>query len=68
MVARVSIPVIGNGDVEYFASLKALFTTGCAGAIIARAGVGQPWLFEKLRSEGRALCQINVARNWAVFY
>ena len=53
MVARVSIPVIGNGDVEDLASLKTLFATGCDGAMIARAGVGQPWLFEQLRQEAK---------------
>jgi tRNA-dihydrouridine synthase B len=48
---QLSIPVIGNGDVKCVDSLKAMLATGCAGVMIARAGVGQPWLFEQLRCE-----------------
>lgn len=52
IAAAVSIPVIGNGDVENAASLKQmLLYTGCAGTMIARAGVGQPWLFQQLAAE-----------------
>ncbi len=28
-----------------------MFATGCAGAMIARAGIGQPWLTKKLIAE-----------------
>ena len=38
MVRRVSIPVIGNGDVEDLASLKTLFATGCDHGTIAASG------------------------------
>ena len=47
-VENSAIPVIGNGDVSDAASLKRLFATGCAGVMISRAGVGQPWLMQKL--------------------
>lgn len=50
-VKRMSIPVIGNGDISDVTSLKRMFATGCAGAMIARAGVGQPWLIKKLQTE-----------------
>lgn len=50
-VERMKIPVIGNGDVKDLASLKTMFATGCAGAMIGRAGVGQPWLIGKLTAE-----------------
>lgn len=50
-VQALSIPVIGNGDVACIESLKKMFATGCAGAMIARAGVGQPWLIGKLMAE-----------------
>lgn len=50
-VEELKIPVIGNGDIRNLNSLKQMFATGCAGVMIGRAGVGQPWLIEKLISE-----------------
>jgi len=47
-VEYMKIPVIGNGDVACVESLKAMFATGCAGIMIGRAGVGQPWLIKNL--------------------
>ena len=50
--AAVTIPVIGNGDVCDTASAKRMFDeTGCDAVMIARASVGQPWLFEKIYQE-----------------
>ena len=50
-VERLSIPVIGNGDIACVESLQKMFATGCAGVMIGRAGVGQPWLIRKLIAE-----------------
>lgn len=50
-VERMKIPVIGNGDIACIDSLKKMFTTGCAGVMIARACVGQPWLIGNLTAE-----------------
>jgi tRNA-dihydrouridine synthase B len=50
-VENLPMPVIGNGDISCVASLKKMFATGCAGVMIARAGVGQPWLIAKLIAE-----------------
>lgn len=50
-VDALDIPVIGNGDIACVDSLKTMLATGCAGVMIARAGVGQPWLIKKLISE-----------------
>lgn len=50
-VEAVKIPVIGNGDVACIDSLKKMFATGCAGVMIARSGMGQPWLIRKLIAE-----------------
>lgn len=52
-VEQVKIPVIGNGDIFDIASLKKMLATGCAGAMIARGGVGQPWLIRNLIAEMR---------------
>lgn len=50
-VEELKIPVIGNGDISCQVSLKKMFDTGCAGVMISRAGVGQPWLIAKLIAE-----------------
>lgn len=50
-VENLKIPVIGNGDIADVDSLKTMFQTGCAGVMIGRAGVGQPWLVRQLISE-----------------
>lgn len=52
-VEQLKIPVIGNGDITCVDSLNKMFATGCAGVMIARAGVGQPWLIGKLIAEIR---------------
>lgn len=50
-VEQLKIPVIGNGDIACVDSLQKMLATGCAGVMIARAGVGQPWLIGKLIAE-----------------
>lgn len=45
----VSIPVIGNGDVDGPLAAKAMFQeTGCDGIMIGRASRGNPWIFQSL--------------------
>jgi nifR3 family TIM-barrel protein len=50
-VNAVTVPVVGNGDVACITSLQKMLATGCAGVMLGRAGVGQPWLIEKLQQE-----------------
>ncbi len=52
-VDALDIPVIGNGNIACLPSLKRMFKTGCAGVMIARAGVGQPWLIQQLISQAQ---------------
>ena len=52
----VSIPVIGNGDVDsYESACDMIDRTGCDGVMIGRAAQGNPWIFGELtaRSEGK---------------
>lgn len=50
-VETLKIPVIGNGDIACTESLQKMFNTGCAGVMVSRAGVGQPWLIGKFIAE-----------------
>ncbi len=50
-VDELKIPVIGNGDIRCVTSLKKMYATGCTGVMLARSGVGQPWLIKKLIAE-----------------
>lgn len=52
IVKSVTIPVIGNGDLGDSDSIKNMFAkTQCAGFMLARASVGQPWLYQKISAE-----------------
>lgn len=45
----VSIPVIGNGDVDSALAAKRLVEeTGCDGIMIGRASQGNPWIFKEI--------------------
>lgn len=48
---RVSIPVMGNGDiVEAKDALEMLKQTGCDAVMIGRAAIGNPWIFSQVTS------------------
>lgn len=50
--AALDIPVIGNGDVKRVADIERMRAdTGCDGVMIARAAIGNPWIFAGLDRE-----------------
>ena len=49
LVNQVSIPVIANGDVDSIEAFEAMLTkTNCAAVMVARAGLGKPWLYAQM--------------------
>lgn len=55
MVNAVSVPIIGNGDIDSFATARRrMEETGCAGVMIGRGALGNPWIFASCKA-GRDL-------------
>lgn len=49
--AAVKIPVFGNGGIADGRTAKAFFDAGCAGLLIGRAAVGNPYVFQDIAQE-----------------
>ena len=59
---RVSIPVVGNGDVASWQDAQRMMEqTNCDGVAVGRAAQGNPWIFEQIRDAmaGRPVREIS---------
>ncbi len=51
IIAIAKIPVIGNGFVCDQKSAQAMLDIGCSGVMVARAAIGNPWVFKEIKGE-----------------
>jgi len=66
---RVSIPVVGNGDVTCWQdAMRMIEETGCDGVAVGRAAQGNPWIFEQIRDglAGKPVREIPAEEKLAV--
>ncbi len=62
-----SIPVIGNGDVATPAMARAMLAeTGCAGIMVGRAALGNPWIIREIHAAltGQPCAQPTRRERW----
>ena len=66
LVPRLAVPVFGSGDVsEAGDAARMIAQTGCAGVMIARGAMGDPFIFREARAamEGRPAREVSAAER-----
>ena len=67
--AAVKIPVFGNGGIDCAEKAKQFFQTGCAGLLIGRAAVGNPYIFRDIAQElsGKKITPLDYKRRAEIY-
>jgi len=65
----VSIPVLGNGGVACAADARRMLDAGCAGVMIGRAAVGNPFIFAEISAalKGKPIAPVPARERAALF-
>ena len=69
MKKKVSIPVIGNGDITVSEdAVRMLEETGCDAVMIGRASIGNPWIFSQVldRIKGNDISSVSLLDRYNV--
>ena len=53
---NITIPIVGNGDVVDYESYANMLNTNVDGIMIGRAALGNPWIFNELKSKNDIIC------------
>ncbi len=61
--AKLSIPVIGNGDVVDIQSYRNMLATGVDGIMIGRGATGKPWFFSTLKNLQTPVDKLEVVKR-----
>lgn len=67
--AAVKIPVFGNGGIDGPEMAKKFFETGCAGLLIGRAAVGNPYIFHDIEKglAGQPITPLDYKRRALIY-
>lgn len=67
--SAVKIPVIGNGGIVSAQAAKQFLEAGCAGVMVGRAAVGNPFIFEDITRElnGEQICPLGAQKRLMVY-
>lgn len=67
--SAVKIPVIGNGGIVSAQVAKQFLEAGCAGVMIGRVAVGNPFIFEDITRElnGEQICPLGAQKRLMVY-
>ncbi len=63
IIANAKIPIVGNGFVTDGPGAKRMLDLGCSAVMIARAAVGNPWIFAEIDAYLKTGKQLSSART-----